>query len=67
MNVFQAISVGFTVLAAVSGLVMGQSETFKIGAQWYSIQEVPAPGTAATAKSAPKAKAKAKPGPKPKK
>jgi len=63
MNVFQAISVGFTVLAAVSGLAMGQSESFKIGNQWYSISEIAAPTAAAKSVKS----TKAKPGPKPKK
>lgn len=62
MNVFQAISVGFTVLAAISGLAMGQSTTFKLGNQWYKLQEVAGPNSVA-AKSLPnKAKStKAKP------
>lgn len=44
MNVLKALQLGFAVLAALASVEAGQSSPpFRVGSQWFSITEVPAP------------------------
>jgi len=44
LKIFQAIEIGYEILAMISALASGQATPpFKIGNQWFSLSEVEAP------------------------